>query len=314
MFLFKKKTQKLNLLIMERKRRFCITWNNYTDDSLDLIKKLKYSYVIVGKEKGKKETPHYQIYIEFKHAKTFTEVINAFKKKCHIEIAKGNAEQNQTYCSKQETIFEDGTPKKQGKRNDLLNIRDNITDGMGVRDIVDAGEVKNLQGLRTIECMLKYYEPKRTEPPKIIWIYGGSGKGKTTKAYDMYPDIYEPISMKWWEGYDKHKEVLIDDFREDYMDFSTFLRFTGGKPFRIEFKGGSRQLLCDTIVFTSSKHPKDIFEEVRCGNEDEYQVTRRIHEIYCVDKIVIKKKKKNTEVGEVIINSPNLNKIDNFLL
>ena len=30
----------------QRKRRFCLTWNNYKTGDLELIKKVKYSYIM----------------------------------------------------------------------------------------------------------------------------------------------------------------------------------------------------------------------------------------------------------------------------
>ena len=142
----------------QRKRRFCLTWNNYKTGDLELIKKVKYSYIIVGQEIGVMGTKHYQIYIEFKEGKTFSCMKKKFKR-CHIEVAKGTADVNREYCSKELIIFEDGVITEQGKRNDLKEIKNSCKEGKGIREMLEDETIKNYQGLRTAEALMKYVEP-----------------------------------------------------------------------------------------------------------------------------------------------------------
>lgn len=91
-----------------RARRWCITLNNYTDDELNTINttfsERKYKYII-GKEVGSENnTPHLQIYIESKNAISFNTLKNICQR-FHIEKAKGNKEQNLTYCSKENNFI-----------------------------------------------------------------------------------------------------------------------------------------------------------------------------------------------------------------
>lgn len=89
--------------------RCCFTLNNYTnDDIVQLSKEFDGHKYIIGKEIGEEGTPHLQGYVEFNVKKSF----NALKKindKIHWEKAKGNRDQNITYCGKQE-IYHNNFP------------------------------------------------------------------------------------------------------------------------------------------------------------------------------------------------------------
>lgn len=83
-------------------------------------------------------------------------------------------------------------------------------------------------------------------------------------------------NLKWWEGYDAHENVIIDDFRKDSIQFSSLLRLLDRYAFRVETKGASRQLLAKNIIITCPESPEELFEHTR---EDIKQLLRRIDEI-----------------------------------
>lgn len=83
-------------------RRWCFTLNNPsvdTDDTLDTLLRSECRRFVFALEVGESGTPHYQGYMEFKNARTFNGV-KALIPGAHIEVAKGNAQKNYTYCTK----------------------------------------------------------------------------------------------------------------------------------------------------------------------------------------------------------------------
>lgn len=92
-----------NTVTPSRKRRWCFTWNNYTNEDFDTLthelSNISKGF-IVGKETGESGTPHLQGYIEFENAIAFTSLKNKWPK-MHLEAAKGNRLVNLKYCSKQ---------------------------------------------------------------------------------------------------------------------------------------------------------------------------------------------------------------------
>jgi len=258
-----------------RSRAYCLTINNYIENDIKVLKELKYQYIIIGDEKSTTGTAHLQVYVRFPNPKSFSSLKKNISK-AHIEIAKGTPQQNRTYCSKENILFEDGTLPQQGKRNDITVIKELITNDnvYKMRELIP--HATSVQAVRMAEIHLKYYEPTRNFKPIVKWYHGSTGSGKTRSAYEDSLDPYVCMETnKWWEGYDGHEHVIIDDIRKDFCKFSTLLKILDRYEFKIETKGGSRQLLSKQIIITCPYHPKDLYS----NREDVNQLLRRIDEI-----------------------------------
>lgn len=258
----------------DRERNWFLTINNYSPEELEFCKSYKCLYKLLADEIGEKEkTPHLHIYFELKNAKSFSKIKKEFPR-ANIKVAKGNALQNKNYLVKQNLILEEGVPKKQGTRTDLQHAKSILEDTGKMADVVM--EATSYQSIRMCECILKYKERKRVWKPIVKWYYGKTGLGKSKQAYEECEDPYTTgKTIKWWEGYDAHENVIIDDFRKDFCCFHELLKLLDRYPYRVEYKGGSRQLLAKKIIITSEYHPKDIYET----RDDIQQLFRRIDEI-----------------------------------
>lgn len=133
---------------------------------------------------------------------------------------------------------------------------------------------KSYQSVKMAEQILKYHEKPRNAKPRVEWYYGPTETGKSRKAYEVLgEECYTCMSTgKWFEGYDAHTKVLIDDMRGDFFKFHELLRLLDRYAMRVETKGGSRQFLADHIIITSCRHPFDLFDT----REDVQQLLRRI--------------------------------------
>lgn len=263
-----------------RHRAFIFTTNNYSEDFLEHLKRLDKKYLIVGKEIAPTTgTPHLQGYIVWKNAKS-EEATRKLLPRSRIAIAKGTPQENYNYCSKGGEYFEEGTKPSQGKRNDLHKIKEAISEGMNIRNLIEEEVISNFQGLKMAEALMKYIEPTRNWKPEVIWLYGPTGSGKTRQAMTEAPGAWvSGRNLKWWDGYDGHENVIIDDFRADFCTFHELLRILDRYEYRIENKGGSRQLLCKKILVTSCYHPTDVY----VTREDIDQLLRRIDEIRYIE-------------------------------
>lgn len=258
---------------MSRARSWCFTYNN-PDKEYD-YKKIACRYMIVGDEKGElKNTPHHQGYVMFPLKKSLKKLKKIMPEGCHLEIAKGSPQQNIAYCSKEKIYYEFGERPKMGKRNDILTVKEIVKNKGGMKDIIES--VNSYQAMRCGELILKYHEQPRTEKPTVKWYWGKTGTGKTRSAYAECKDPWmSGKNLKWWEGYDAHKHVIIDDFRKDFCTFHELLRLLDRYPYRIENKGGSRQFLATLIIITSPDSPINTYDT----REDVNQLIRRIDEI-----------------------------------
>lgn len=258
----------------QRARAWCLTINNPTECDKATLEAYDAEYIVVGDEVSPTtQTKHYQIYFRLKNAKTFSKIKKEFPT-AHIEVAKGNDVHNRNYCTKEKLLFERGDVAVQGKRTDLSVISEVIAKTPQMSAIIDF--VSNLQGIRTAEKLLVYREPKRNWKPKVLWFCGASGTGKTKMAFELCPDAYMAMDTgQWWEGYDGHSDVIIDDMRKDFLKFHQLLKLLDRYPYRVEQKGLSRQFLAKTIIITSCYSPEQMYDT----REDIYQLLRRIDRI-----------------------------------
>lgn len=263
---------------MDRYRSVVFTLNNYTNEDISSLKNSDYKYLIFGKEIAASGTPHLQGYMEFNGQKSLRQ-LKKINDKCHWERRYGSQKDAIIYCKKDGEFFEFGERKEQGKRNDLTAARELIKK-KNMRDLLNQEECPNLQQIKVCEKYLTYNEEKRDWKPEVTWIYGPSGSGKTKLAHEMTEnnDRYIKDETQWWDGYDKHDAVIIDDFRSSQMKFTYLLKLLDRYEMRVQVKGGYRQFLPKKIILTSIKHPKDSYNMTQ-EQEPLQQLLRRIDNI-----------------------------------
>lgn len=271
-----------------RHRGFCFTLNNYTPEDFEIFKGLenvkrpKITYAVCGKEIGEQGTPHLQGYIKFANANEGNwNTMRKWFPRARLEVARGTDIHNQTYCTEDGDFYEFGTPSTQGSRSDLKKVHKEIIDKKikNEREFFENDDVSvSNQSLQLARSCLKLYGPKRKleKPPTVHWYFGESGSGKSLSAmrdieYDGRPYYKCSSNGKWWDGYDGEKVVLIDDWRPEWCKYQDFLQILDLYEYKVEVKGGMKELEADTFYITSPLDP------VRCwGNEDPKQLIRRI--------------------------------------
>lgn len=205
----------------------------------------------------------------------------------------------------------------QGVRADLDRARYmGRTDGMRA-----VAAVCSFQQSRTAMLDLKYNEVGRNFTTHVRWIYGSSGSGKTqlanafAKESGYVDDLYwKKEGSNWWEGYDNHRFVVIDDIRADWWPYTYLLSLLDSKPMRVECKGGSRQFLAREVVLTSILHPRDMF--MNKPDEPVRQILRRVDEIIDMDernriaRVPTEPLPEVSEVGKVILDASPLSGSD----
>lgn len=258
-----------------KSRDWCFTLNNYTEAEITCISKITPSpvYLVYGKEVGESGTPHLQGYIYFTNQISFSSIKKKMPTRTHLEKTIGTPEQASTYCKKDGTFIETGDlPQKQGKRNDLTETKKLLMKTQKMKDVVL--EATSLASIKMCQEILKYTEIPRNFKPVVVWVYGPTGVGKSKLAYDVLGrECYTTMDTgKWWEGYDAHERVHIEDMRKDFLKFHQLLKLLDRYPYRIETKGGSRQFVANQIIITSCYSPTEMYDT----REDVQQLIRRI--------------------------------------
>ena len=50
-------------------------------------------------------------------------------------------------------------------------------------------------------------------------------------VYEENTNVFRPLNYKWWEGYDGHEVVLLDDIRKDFCKFHELLTLLDIYPY-----------------------------------------------------------------------------------
>ena len=134
--------------------------------------------------------------------------------------------------------------------------------------------------------MLEEIEHDELKAPTIIYITGGTGKGKTYKAYKLALEKYDKhdigkLTLKN-EFFDVINEsakcYVIEEFRPSQIKASDFLQLTDKYGYRANVKGGFVSLRPEMIIICSIIRPEKIYKE-----EVNQQFIRRITEIVDLD-------------------------------
>lgn len=255
----------------KQSQAWTFTVNNYTEKCLEQVESLKdfSSYLVVGKEVGeKKGTPHLQGYV-YMIKKCTMKALKRVVPRGSFYVSRGSDFDNFGYSQKQDLWLKHGTPPCQGKRTDLDDARECTT----MREVVMIAT--NVQQIMLMEKKLVYAEPQRKWMPKVIWLYGEPGVGKTMCATTAYDDVHIQNQFKWWQGYDGHEVVVFDDMRSDFCKFNELLKLLDRNAYVVETKGGSRQLRARVMYITSPFAPWELYTTI----EDKRQLYRRIRHV-----------------------------------
>lgn len=252
---------------MTKRRDYCFTINNYTDEDLDALLVLQAApnlkYLICGKEKGEEGTPHIQGYVYFKNPVVFA-TVKAFLPRAHIEATKGSVDQNIEYCSKEGDFLEHGERPVSQKRKGELGAEF----WAAQLELAKKGRIHECDPKIQITHDLALHRiavkhapmPADADGPTGLWYYGDTGTGKSRTARTQNPGAYLKMCNKWWDGYDNEEVVIIEDFDASHNMLGHHLKIWADRyAFPAEVKGGKINIRPKTILVTSNYHPDKIW-------------------------------------------------------
>lgn len=232
------------------------TINNYSEDDILFVKNISATRHICSKEVGESGTPHLQGSVTF--PKTFR--LSALKKlhpTAHWEITKSTLHSD-NYCKKLGSeIIIDLNSRKQGHRSDL-DTACQIVRNDGLKKAAEecpAVFVKFHKGLSALRAITHKPTENFVEMTNLVF-FGEPGTGKTRKAFEMFPDLYQ-VSIParggqlWFDNYDGEKCILLDDFYGE-IQYSLLLRILDGYRMQVQTKGGFVNKNWTTVIITSN--------------------------------------------------------------
>jgi hypothetical protein len=252
---------------MSKAHAWCGTLNNPRMPGEDLKETLmaesKATYCVFQLEKGESGTPHYQLYIRFKNAVG----LDTCKKRLilhgwHLEQAKGNAEQNKKYCTKEPRVagpWEFGEMPQQGKRSDIQAAIEDLKTSPESLESLEFIDKHIGVWMKYDKMLTKYRDKVRTiqrKQPTVIVIIGDPGIGKSTWCRENFPTAFwMSLEDGWWDGYQSQKIVILDDFDETMfhgIGSRNMKLLWDRNPFMVKVKGSAMQMIAETFIVTSN--------------------------------------------------------------
>lgn len=287
-------------------RNACFTVNNYTQQEYDIFVELgenrdKCQYLIIAKEVGDSGTPHLQGYIEFTRKHSYMKFVTMTGRNFWARPRSGSQKEAKEYCQKTAEYREWGEPRRQGNVKESMRLEtmvDAIEEGSRPSELVRSGVVDSTQKLAVMDKLINVLEKKRLHKTEVIYLYGETGTGKTRSAIKYFadilgkeeddPTIFDDIfitsgSLKWFDGYQSHKYMIIDNFRHYHQQGNSILRLLDRYPYSLGGKGAHRQMLATHIIFTTCLDPITMFRNDQAKDNNELsQIMRRIDKSYLV--------------------------------
>lgn len=287
-------------------RAWSFTLNNYTPEDLVIIKGVPTKYTVYGFEVAPDTgTPHIQGFVLFDTPKRLSWMKNNVAPRAHFEMThpkSGNVwyDRSIAYCKKGNFVYagwanvpdeecvniakrsmgeggwlgyQSGTKpvgRKQTCQERWNTLINRFNDGEGPASLVEDYPHEMLMYNKHLNMMRDLLNPVQDMQTKrnMIWIYGPSNTGKTTKAKMLArEDWFEKNpSNKWWDGYNRQKTVIIEDMGPDFaknkdlMWPSTLKILADRFVVTVEVKGGTLRIRPETIIVTSQYEMWELFD------------------------------------------------------
>lgn len=273
-----------------KSRAFQLTLNqpeklNELIDNMKSYKSCDYIMVSALEVGEEKQHEHFHLYVHFKVP------IKLNIKKCcgaHVERVRGSYNDNLKYFTKQGDLsYEWGEKPHQGLKT-IKELKEMDSDDVPpqyyrIKKQIDAEEKDENDFFE----MLDEIEKDELKAPKIIYITGGTGKGKTYSAYKKalkeYPkNEIGKLTLKndFFDVVNKNaKCYVIEEFRPSQIKASDFLQLTDKYGYRANIKGGFVSLRPEMIIICSIIPPEKIYKD-----EINEQFLRRITEQINLDE------------------------------
>lgn len=280
---------------MPEKKKVCQSRNwCFTDFEMLDFKKIyeQYTDIIRYIGWGKETCPstgktHNQGWIQFVNKKRMGGVKKVCQsKKIHLEPCRGDEKANEAYCAKEGNFQSLGVFVTQGQRSDLEQMYKKIKNGATAEELMDENfglYCRYRGGIKDALEIANKKKCKRFRHVKVEYVHGETGTGKTRWAMEQDPDLFKihGTSLKWFDGYNGEKTLLIDEYAND-VKITKMLGICDGYQLRLPIKGGFTYANWDRVIITSNIHYDDLHFQASQAHRDalKRRVTRVIHMEY----------------------------------
>lgn len=244
---------------MSRNRNHVFTINNYSNEEQEGLRTLadtaQVRYLVFGRETGESGTPHLQGYVEWTSGVSMATARGRLGGRAHVEGRMGTSAEASDYCKKDGDFEEWGEMSRPGRRTDLSALKADCEAGQSLRDLAQGHFSNFIRYNRGIMLYRSLISEPRNFVTEVRVFWGVAGTGKSRRAYAEAEDPWVWGGDHWFDGYDNHDHVIMDDFRGSCMKPSMFLKITDRYPCRVPVKGAFVNWRPRIIWITSNVDP-----------------------------------------------------------
>lgn len=297
----------------KQSRKWLLTINNpiekgYTHEKLiEIMMQFKgVSYYCMSDEVGlESKTLHTHLFMYSPSGIRFSTVQNRIPH-CHIDYCRGTAQQNKDYVFKEGkyagtnkedtridgTQYEYGTVpvERQGRRNDIIDLYDMISNGLSDFQILDISPdyMLNLNNIRQTRQVIRSEKFKNVfRNLTVTYIYGSTGGGKTRYVMEKYgfENVYRVTNYKHpFDGYMGQDVILFDEFRSS-LPLADMLKYLDGYPVVLPCRFYDSFACFSKVYFTTNISLEKQYVSIQRDEIESYKAfLRRIHKVINWDK------------------------------
>jgi len=282
-------------------KNVCWTLFDWTDEQLALIRTCvsggHAKYLVFGRETCPETSKkHLQGYSEFTKRMSWPAIrklwnVGNIGQSIRCATRYGTPQQASDYCKKDGDFEEFGviTPEGegQGKRSDLLALKEHLDAGMPMTEIADAHFGSYMRYGKGIAAYKLLKTKPRTQNTICVVVYGASNAGKTRWVETTFPGacwITKGAHATWFDNYNQETVTVFDEFHGGFFPFSFFKRLIDATPLSVDSKLGSKPFTSRICVFLSNDAPDTWWHDLSNANLDAFN--RRLHFVFEAQKIM----------------------------
>lgn len=175
-----------------------------------------------------------------------------------------------------------GVPKERISNTNVIEV---FEKGTTLKAVAKRNPNYVCRNMRFAQWAATQFLPSRQSKPLVLWLYGGTGSGKTLLATSLADrDLtYVSWSARWFDGYSQQPVFVLDEVRATETSSKMLLRLLDHAPYSVEVKGGSMQFTSPVVVITSPVSIEGYWTALQEGNDrgSSDQLKRRVeHEVH----------------------------------
>lgn len=281
----------------QRKRRYCLTLNNPTDEELEHIKDLESSNLKRGifcLEVGESGTPHIQGFIHMKNAMTFSAVKKMLgTQRVHIEAAKGTDYEAWTYCMKDVegkgasiVCMRGDEPSIEGELSDWEKIAQMVKDGASNLEIIAKYPSIAIRCQSALEKYRLEWDRQNAgwRDLEVTFITGPTGCGKTRTVMETfgYNNVFRVQTYGhtgMFDNYNGQDVLVFEEFRGK-VPIEQMLNFLDGYPCELPARYANKLAKFTKVFMLTNIQFDEMYAKIQRNHPETYDAfKRRVHNV-----------------------------------